>query len=141
MRQGTKLLVICLVNVSVAMGIGLCIMNTWQPGLAWNGHVDELLHLVPGSKPAGKLATSQTPIEDLAAYIPRTILTPFSTNNIIGVVFLAVCTTLARLAMRQDSVWASYAGESLTIAGWVAMWRPMQIYLYEWWPKIGRAHV
>ena len=99
MRQGTKLLVICLVNVSVAMGIGLCIMNTWQPGLAWNGHVDELLHLVPGSKPAGKLATSQTPIEDLAAYIPRTILTPFSTNNIIGVVFLALVigATLRRL--------------------------------------------
>jgi len=20
------------------------------------------------------------------------------------------------------------------IAGWVAMWRPMEIYLYEWWP-------
>jgi len=24
--------------------------------------------------------------------------------------------------------------ESLTIAGWVAMWRPIEIYLYEWWP-------
>jgi len=24
--------------------------------------------------------------------------------------------------------------ESLLIGGWVAMWRPMQIYLYEWWP-------
>jgi len=24
--------------------------------------------------------------------------------------------------------------EGLTIAGWVAMWRPLQIYLYEWWP-------
>jgi hypothetical protein len=24
--------------------------------------------------------------------------------------------------------------ESFTIAGWVAMWRPMQIYLYDWWP-------
>lgn len=90
MRQGTKLLIICLVNVSVAMGIGLLLMNTWQPGLAWNGHVDELLHLVPGSKPAGKLATSEHPIEDLAAYIPRTILAPFSTNNIIGVVLLAL---------------------------------------------------
>jgi hypothetical protein len=30
--------------------------------------------------------------------------------------------------------WAAVARESLTIAGWVAMWRPMQIYLYEWWP-------
>ncbi len=90
LSQGTRLLVICLVNVSVAMTIGLVIMNTWQPGLAWNGHVDELLHLVPGSSPPGKLATSQTPIEDLAAYIPRTILAPFSTNNIIGVVLLAL---------------------------------------------------
>lgn len=34
LRQGGKLLLICLVNVSVAMAIGLAIMNTWQPGLA-----------------------------------------------------------------------------------------------------------
>ena len=27
-----------------------------------------------------------------------------------------------------------FARESLTIAGWVAMWRPMQIFLYDWWP-------
>ncbi len=24
--------------------------------------------------------------------------------------------------------------ESQTIGGWVAMWRPMEIYFYEWWP-------
>jgi hypothetical protein len=24
--------------------------------------------------------------------------------------------------------------ESLTIAGWVGMWQPIQIYLYSWWP-------
>lgn len=100
MRQGTKLLVICLVNVSVAMTIGLVIMNTWRPGLAWYGHVDELLHLVPGSVPsAAKFAPSQSPIEDLASYIPRTIMAPFSSNNIIGVVLLALVigATLRRL--------------------------------------------
>ena len=95
LRQGTKLLVICLVNVSVAMAIGLVIMNTWQPGLAWYGHVDELLHLVPGSTPsAANLATIQTgtqsPLEYLASYIPRTIMAPFSSNNVIGVVLLAL---------------------------------------------------
>ncbi|MBX7041009.1 MAG: dicarboxylate/amino acid:cation symporter, partial [Nitrospira sp.] len=90
LSQGTRLLVICLVNVTVAMTIGLVIMNTWQPGLSWQGHVDQLLQLVPGSKGPAKVATSQTPIEDLAAYIPRTILSPFSTNNIIGVVLLAL---------------------------------------------------
>ena len=91
LRQGTKLLVICLVNVSVAMTIGLVIMNTWKPGLAWYGHVDELLHLVPGSTPsAAKVATSQSPLEDLASYIPRTIMAPFSSSNVIGVVLLAL---------------------------------------------------
>ena len=24
--------------------------------------------------------------------------------------------------------------EGLLIGGWVAMWRPLQIFLYEWWP-------
>ena len=94
-RQGGKLLLICLVNVSVAMTIGLVIMNTWQPGSAWTGHVNDLLHLVPGTKPsAGALASvhagSQSPIEHLLSYIPRTIMDPFSTSNIIGVVFLAL---------------------------------------------------
>ena len=29
---------------------------------------------------------------------------------------------------------AEIARESLTIGGWVAMWRPMEIFLYSWWP-------
>ncbi|HKW49195.1 MAG TPA: hypothetical protein VJN70_17205 [Gemmatimonadaceae bacterium] len=24
--------------------------------------------------------------------------------------------------------------ESLAIGGWVALWRPMKIFLYDWWP-------
>jgi hypothetical protein len=24
--------------------------------------------------------------------------------------------------------------ESLIIVGWVANWRPIEIYLYDWWP-------
>jgi len=109
LRQGTKLLGICLVNVSVAMTIGLVIMNTWQPGLAWLGHVDELLNVVPSPKPsAGTPAVLQTgtqsPIEYLASYIPRTIMAPFSSGNIIGVVFLALCigATLRRLRDNAD---------------------------------------
>lgn len=109
MRQGTKLLVICLVNVSVAMVIGLAIMNLWQPGLAWLGHVDELLHLVPGttlssSALANVQAGSHSPIEYLASYIPRTLTNPFSSNNIIGVVLLALLlgSTLRYLYGKSD---------------------------------------
>jgi Na+/H+-dicarboxylate symporter len=109
LRQGTKLLVICFVNVSVAMTIGLVIMNSWQPGLAWVGHVDELLHLVPGSQPSvGSLAPSQSgtqsPFQVLASYIPRTIMAPFSSSNVIGVVLVALVigATLRRLKGDAD---------------------------------------
>lgn len=89
--QGTKLLVICLVNVMVAMTIGLVIMNSWKPGEAWYGHVDELLGGVHGSNatPASPSETGD-PFGRLARYIPRTILEPFSSNNVMGVVLLAL---------------------------------------------------
>jgi hypothetical protein len=31
--------------------------------------------------------------------------------------------------------------ESLTIGGWVAMWRPLQILLYDWWPIVHRRRI
>jgi Na+/H+-dicarboxylate symporter len=94
-RQGTKLLAICLINVTVAMVIGLAIMNIWKPGLAWYGHVEELLGLVPGSHsspgtPALPPAGTEHPFERLASYIPRSLLRPFTSNNVIGVVLLAL---------------------------------------------------
>jgi Na+/H+-dicarboxylate symporter len=91
LRQGTRLLLICLINVSVAMGIGLMIMNTWQPGLSWRGHVDALLNLTPGSASAGAPpAANDNPFGEIASYIPRTMLQPFTSNNVIGVVILAM---------------------------------------------------
>jgi Na+/H+-dicarboxylate symporter len=89
-RQGARLLAICLVNVSIAMAIGLAIMNLWQPGRAWYGHVDELLQVAPETKPAAIGTVSAHPLDDLLAYVPRTITQPFSSNNISGVVLLAL---------------------------------------------------
>ena len=37
-------------------------------------------------------------------------------------------------ALLPAGVMASLLRESFLVAGWVAMWRPMQIYLYDWWP-------
>jgi hypothetical protein len=31
--------------------------------------------------------------------------------------------------------------ESLLIGGWVAMWRPLEIFLYEWWPILADARL
>jgi hypothetical protein len=60
----------------------------------------------------------------------------------IGVVFLLACLTASNaLTGAATGAFPSVTRESLTIAGWVAMWRPLQIYLYDWWPVRRRGRV
>ena len=33
-----------------------------------------------------------------------------------------------------DEVWWGILAEGLMIGGWVAMWRPLETFLYDWWP-------
>lgn len=64
------------------------------------------------------------------------------TSLVIGVLFLAACLLLSRMLLGpEQGTGAAVARESLTIAGWVAMWRPMQIYLYDWWPLRRRTRI
>ena len=57
------------------------------------------------------------------------------TSLLIGSVFLTACLLLGRLiGLREAEPAWSIAREGLTIVGWVAMWKPMELYLYEWWP-------
>jgi hypothetical protein len=53
----------------------------------------------------------------------------------VGSAFLVICLLLGGLVGRIGTGPAfDIAREGLTIGGWVAMWRPLEIYLYEWWP-------
>jgi hypothetical protein len=62
------------------------------------------------------------------------------TSLLIGLLFLAACLLLSKMLLGHAAgTWAAVVRESLTIAGWVAMWRPMQIYLYDWWPPLRRS--
>src|ERR1700704_5600470 len=55
----------------------------------------------------------------------------------IGLLFLGGCLVLSDLlALRAHGTLFNLARESLTIAGWVAMWSPMQTFLYDWWPLL-----
>jgi len=54
---------------------------------------------------------------------------------VVGSVFLASCLLLGQLVASSGAgAVATIVREGLTIAGWVAMWRPLEIYLYDWWP-------
>ena len=60
----------------------------------------------------------------------------------IGGLFLATCLFASDLlGQREHGTLLTLVRESLTIAGWVAMWRPMQIFLYEWWPLRGIGQI
>jgi hypothetical protein len=54
---------------------------------------------------------------------------------LIGLVFLVGCLFLAQFVGRLGpGAAATILREGLIIIGWVAMWRPLEIYLYDWWP-------
>jgi hypothetical protein len=64
------------------------------------------------------------------------------TSLVIGLCFLALCLLLADvLSVFAENAFWRVLRESLIIGGWVAMWRPMQIFLYEWWPLVRRGRI
>jgi len=72
----------------------------------------------------------------------RRLMREGSQSLLIGVVFLAVCLTGSEaLSAPGTGRVLGVVRQGLEIAGWVAMWRPMEIYLYEWWPVRRRGNV
>jgi hypothetical protein len=54
---------------------------------------------------------------------------------LIGLLFLIICLSMSKLVslLNNDTV-TPILTEGLLIIGWVAMWRPLEIFLYDWWP-------
>jgi len=54
---------------------------------------------------------------------------------VTGIAFLFGCVLLREVAFSFGrGAAAEIIGESMLIIGWVAMWRPLEIFLYEWVP-------
>ncbi|MFO1417609.1 MAG: dicarboxylate/amino acid:cation symporter [Methylotetracoccus sp.] len=96
LRHGMRLLGICLINVTVAMTIGLTIMNLVQPGLAWAGDLAALTREIHERSPAPLLQAPKSPdvtlnvLTNLGGYVPENLVEPFLKNNIISIVLFAV---------------------------------------------------
>ena len=65
------------------------------------------------------------------------------TSLLIGVIFLAASILTGDLiaSMLEETRFAGVARESLLIGGWVAMWKPLEIFLYDWWPIRAEARL
>src|SRR5205814_7023077 len=60
----------------------------------------------------------------------------------IGLVALTALTLLGDfIVTAMPGRVAELLRESLSIGGWVAMWRPMEVFLYDWWPIRAEARL
>ena len=60
---------------------------------------------------------------------------------LIGLGVLTISLVLSETIDRDEGALADVVRQSLIIGGWVAMWQPMQTYLYGWWPLLRRRRV
>jgi len=59
-----------------------------------------------------------------------------------GMAFLTACLVSRHLLLNSSGqMIGQIATEGLLIIGWVAMWRPIEIFLYDWWPVRRMAQV
>jgi hypothetical protein len=57
---------------------------------------------------------------------------------LVGLAVLILCVTGGRLATATvpGGQFGATINEGLIILGWVANWRPIEIFLYDWWPIV-----
>ncbi len=53
---------------------------------------------------------------------------------VIGLLALAGFNAASRLIGSSDNPVVEVIHEGLSVLGWVSMWKPLEILLYEWWP-------
>src|SRR5215475_14050982 len=65
------------------------------------------------------------------------------TSLVIGLAALAGAIALGDFlaTLMKGSRIGEIARESLTIGGWVSMWRPLEVFLYDWWPMRNEARL
>ncbi|MFT0859280.1 hypothetical protein [Ancylobacter sp. G4_0304] len=121
------------------------IIDVLRAGRIWRRRrVRATLHV-----PAGAQTTALTPriAEALASYCDKHVqysrrkLAEVRADGLralaVGVLFLAVCIGLAGVIEKligSESLAGRFLVEGAVIAGWVGLWRPIEILLFDWWP-------
>jgi DAACS family dicarboxylate/amino acid:cation (Na+ or H+) symporter len=118
-RQGGKMILVCLVNVSVAFAIGLTLMNVWRPGEAWLGQFADLVGTAGTEGAPAPTAVKPTldPLKNIDGYVPVSLLDPFTRNSVISVVLLSLFVGAALRRARRASASGSVAALEGLIAG------------------------
>lgn len=122
----------------------------WSKDLPNDAPLGLLVHLDRAPGMAGEAAVLRDAISeffarraeasrrDLQAHLRRG-----RTSLAIGLAVLGLATGVGDVLATyfQESRLAAILRESLLIGGWVAMWGPMEIFLYGWWPIRANARL
>jgi hypothetical protein len=108
-----------------------------------------IVHLPPDQVPNADQAALERAIHNYFGYqqqqLQRRLRLLFHDGRIalaVGIAFLFVCILIRQLAYSFGSGTASeIIAEGMLIAGWVAMWRPLDTFLYDWWPVRRRGRI
>ena len=115
---------------------------SWARDLPRQSPIGLLVHL-DGDLPPDADAMVQNAVRDhfarKATETRRRLRQLFRVGRISLVIGLAVVAASVILGDLIETMMKGYRSasvirESLLIGGWVAMWRPLEIFLYEWWP-------
>jgi len=73
----------------------------------------------------------------------RRLMRQGRTSLFVGLSFLGLCLLITEVLLHKTpaGLMPDFIQQGFTIVGWVAMWRPMEIYLYEWWPLRRRGQI
>lgn len=105
-------------------------------------HIDHMPAVDPSPLVAEAIGNYFAYKSVLAKRSLRRLLLEGRISLLIGLGFLTLCLIGADLlAGHTASTLPRMLKESLMIGGWVAMWRPMQIFLYDWWPIVRRRRI
>jgi hypothetical protein len=108
-----------------------------------------VIHLPADQMPAAGLPDLRQAIHNYFAYRQdqesRRLRLLFRDGRValmIGLAFLFSCVLLRELASSfGNDAPSEIFGEGMLIIGWVAMWRPLEIFLYEWVPIRRRCRI
>lgn len=113
----------------------------WARELPHHRELELVIHLATAPEPDRAAGTGEAVRHYFASRVMikqrelRQLLRRGRASLAIGLVFLAACFGLGELAQQVlPGGWKDFAQLGLHIVGWVAMWRPLEIYLYDWWP-------
>jgi hypothetical protein len=121
---------------------------SWARELPPHGEIELVLHLATPPPPDRAAGTQDAVRHYFASRAEikrrelRLLLRRGRTSLIVGLLFLAACMGAGALALKLlDPTWGSFIELGLQIVGWVAMWRPLETYLYDLWPVRGEVRL